>query len=100
MLLLGLLVVFALSFGAANTPLSEVFNGLFSPGDEFVQRIIWQLRMPRTVLAFLAGSGLALAGLILQTVTRNRLLILTCLVSLQGFIWCGVLYSPYWCALA
>ncbi|MGJ8484686.1 FecCD family ABC transporter permease [Pseudoalteromonas sp. SYSU M81236] len=65
---------FALSFGAANTPLSEVLNGLFSQGgDEFVQRIIWQLRMPRTVLAFLAGSGLALAGLILQTVTRNPL---------------------------
>ncbi len=64
----------ALSFGAANTPLREVFNGLFSQGsDEFVQRIIWQLRMPRTVLAFLAGSGLALAGLILQTVTRNPL---------------------------
>ncbi|KPM78158.1 MULTISPECIES: FecCD family ABC transporter permease [unclassified Pseudoalteromonas] len=66
--------ILALSFGAANTPLSDVFNGLFSQdSDEFVQRIIWQLRMPRTVLAFLAGSGLALAGLILQTVTRNPL---------------------------
>jgi len=71
----GLISCFlALSFGAANTPLSDVFNGLFSQGsDEFVQRIIWQLRMPRTMLAFLAGSGLALAGLILQTVTRNPL---------------------------
>ncbi|MED5513907.1 iron ABC transporter permease [Pseudoalteromonas sp. DY56-GL22] len=71
----GLISCFlALSFGAANTPLSDVFNGLFSQdSDEFVQRIIWQLRMPRTMLAFLAGSGLALAGLILQTVTRNPL---------------------------
>tara|TARA_Y100000034_G_scaffold126839_1_gene178702 strand:+ start:2774 stop:3763 length:990 start_codon:yes stop_codon:yes gene_type:complete len=71
----GLISCFlALSFGAANTSLSDVFNGLFSQGsDEFVQRIIWQLRMPRTMLAFLAGSGLALAGLILQTVTRNPL---------------------------
>lgn len=74
-ILVGLISCFlALSFGAANTPLREVFDGLFSQGsDEFVQRIIWQLRMPRTVLAFLAGSGLALAGLILQTVTRNPL---------------------------
>ena len=74
-ILVGLISCFlALSFGAAYTPLSEVFDGLFSQGsDEFVQRIIWQLRMPRTVLAFLAGSGLALAGLILQTVTRNPL---------------------------
>ena len=64
----GLISCFlALSFGAANTPLSDVFNGLFSQGsDEFVQRIIWQLRMPRTILAFLAGSGLALAGLIFR----------------------------------
>ena len=27
--------------------------------------------MPRTLLAFIAGGGLALAGLLLQTVTRN-----------------------------
>ena len=64
----------ALSFGAASTSMSDVLHSLISQGsDEFIQRIILQLRMPRMILAFLAGAGLALAGLILQTVTRNPL---------------------------
>lgn len=78
-LLLSVLSIFAaLSFGAAPTKLVDVYNSVsgqwFSSGsDSFLERIIWQLRLPRTLLAFLAGSGLALAGLILQTVTRNPL---------------------------
>ncbi|MBB1289823.1 iron ABC transporter permease [Pseudoalteromonas sp. SR43-6] len=64
----------ALSFGAAETSLQDVFNSfLLSNEASFNSRIIYELRMPRTLLAFLAGSGLAIAGLILQTVTRNPL---------------------------
>lgn len=64
----------ALSFGAAETSLQDVFNSfLLSNEASFNARIIFELRMPRTLLAFLAGSGLAIAGLILQTVTRNPL---------------------------
>lgn len=64
----------ALSFGAAETSLQDVFNSfLLSNEASFNTRIIFELRMPRTLLAFLAGSGLAIAGLILQTVTRNPL---------------------------
>ena len=37
------------------------------------QRIIIDLRLPRVILAFLAGSGLAISGAVLQTVTRNPL---------------------------
>ncbi|MEM5512352.1 iron ABC transporter permease [Pseudoalteromonas sp. AS84] len=64
----------ALSFGAADTSLQDVLNSfLLSNNASFNTRIIFELRMPRTLLAFLAGSGLAIAGLILQTVTRNPL---------------------------
>ncbi len=67
----------ALSFGAAETSFADVYNGLWLNVDEynngFIQRIIWDLRMPRTILALLAGAGLAISGLILQTVTRNPL---------------------------
>lgn len=64
----------ALSFGAAETSLQDVLNSfLLSNEASFNTRIIFELRMPRTLLAFLAGSGLAIAGLILQTVTRNPL---------------------------
>lgn len=38
-----------------------------------VQAIVWDLRMPRTVLAGLVGAGLAVAGAVMQAVTRNPL---------------------------
>jgi iron complex transport system permease protein len=64
----------ALSFGAADTSLNDVFNSFLPSSDaSFNARIIYELRMPRTLLAFLAGAGLAISGLILQTVTRNPL---------------------------
>lgn len=71
----------ALSIGAADISFNNVFSSLlasFSPDSNprdviFFERIIWELRMPRAILAFLAGCGLAVSGLILQTVTRNPL---------------------------
>ncbi|MBB1309956.1 MULTISPECIES: iron ABC transporter permease [Pseudoalteromonas] len=67
-------IFIALSFGAAASKFIDVYHSIIGQGDDsFIARIIWQLRMPRTLLAFLAGSGLAIAGLILQTVTRNPL---------------------------
>ena len=35
--------------------------------------IFWQLRVPRALLGFLAGAGLALAGVVLQALLRNPL---------------------------
>jgi iron complex transport system permease protein len=71
----------ALSFGAADISFADVWHSVLHsiwPNEldkdiGFVQRIIWELRMPRAILALLAGSGLAISGLILQTVTRNPL---------------------------
>lgn len=74
-LIFALVSIFmALSFGAAPSKFIDVYHSIIGQGDDsFIARIVWQLRMPRTLLAFLAGSGLAIAGLILQTVTRNPL---------------------------
>lgn len=38
-----------------------------------VEAIVWDLRLPRTVLAALVGGGLAVAGAVMQAVTRNPL---------------------------
>ena len=68
--------VAALTIGAADVGLADVFVSLFgisSESQSLTHSIVWQLRMPRSILAFIAGGGLALAGLILQTVTRNPL---------------------------
>jgi len=67
-------ILAGVSIGAANISMREVFNAVMLTGREpYLEQIVWQLRMPRTVLAFIAGGGLALSGLMLQTVTRNPL---------------------------
>ena len=35
------------------------------------EQIVWQIRMPRIILSFLAGSGLALCGCVMQAVVQN-----------------------------
>jgi iron complex transport system permease protein len=48
----------------------DFFNLLTSNDSSFV---FWQLRVPRTILGFIAGSSLALAGLIFQNIFKNSL---------------------------
>lgn len=82
--LLGLLMtalspVLAIAFGAANIGVAEVGAvlckaiGAGCEADPISERIVMDLRLPRTLLAFICGAGLALAGAVLQTVTRNPL---------------------------
>lgn len=75
LLLISLLSLLAsLSFGAANTSITQTFSALIDPQvNPVTHTILWELRMPRSILAFVAGCGLALAGLVLQIVTRNPL---------------------------
>lgn len=76
--------VAAASFGAADIAFGDVlriFVGQFIDlnaigwGDPSAlsQRIVLELRLPRMLLAFVAGAGLSIAGSVLQTVTRNPL---------------------------
>lgn len=65
--LLGIAVVTAV--GAAVTPCL----GVVSLSDLRSVPVFWQIRVPRTALAFLAGSGLAMAGLTFQAMFRNPL---------------------------
>ena len=71
--------ILALVLGVAHISLMDVLNIFCNQfgGDcqvnELKQRIVLELRLPRIILAFLTGAGLALAGRVLQTVTRNPL---------------------------
>lgn len=52
----------------------QMFPGWVADGgDPALQRIVWQYRMPRALLALLVGAGLALVGAVLQAVVRNPL---------------------------
>lgn len=66
----ALSLVLAISFGAVDIHLTQIVNSELSQLEE---KIIWQLRAPRVLLAFVAGAGLAMSGFVLQTVTRNPL---------------------------
>lgn len=72
----------AVSIGAVAVPLGTVWGvildkispGLLTP-DWSAGRasIVWDIRLPRALLAALVGAGLALVGAVLQSVTRNHL---------------------------
>ena len=72
-ILIVLLCVATLCFGAVSIPFSSVVQALFSPGADISSNILWNLRIPRMIAAILAGASLAVSGLSLQTVFRNPL---------------------------
>lgn len=72
----------AVSIGAVSIPLGMVWGIIVDklvPGlvtsDWSAGRaaIVWDIRLPRALLAALVGAGLALVGAVLQSVTRNPL---------------------------
>lgn len=73
-LVAALLIAVALSvtFGARAVSWAEVFNALQGRVDTIGEAAV-ATRIPRTVLAILAGAALALSGAAMQGVTRNPL---------------------------
>ena len=66
----------ALSFGAADTPLSDVLTGILSAGEgSFNARIIYELRLPRTLLALWRVQVWLLQGLFYKRLLVTRSLI-------------------------
>lgn len=64
-----LLCLVSLAVGSHSLTLEEV-AGAFVPGRTTVASVIvWQLRMPRTVLAVMVGASLAVAGVVMQGLT-------------------------------
>ena len=80
-LLVALLVIAVLAFvadlivGSGTLTFGEAISGLLQPDsvDASTRVILWELRMPMTLMAVLAGTCLALAGLMMQTVLDNPL---------------------------
>ena len=52
--------------------LAEFTFGALFAGDELARTIFWESRVPRTVAIILTASGLSVAGLIMQVISRNR----------------------------
>ncbi|MBK4140694.1 iron chelate uptake ABC transporter family permease subunit [Corynebacterium macginleyi] len=67
------LAVASLALGSRSIPPDEVIAALRGAGEQDIRDIVWNLRMPRTFLAYFAGAALAVAGVLAQSWTRNPL---------------------------
>ena len=73
--LIGLLFLLNLLLGSVAIPADSIGNILIGQGNEPVawQNIVWKSRLPQALTALVAGAGLAVSGLQMQTVFRNPL---------------------------
>jgi len=73
LLLAALSLLVSLLNGSADIPATEIIRHLFSNDGTLHNRIIDELRLPRTLSAFAVGGVLALAGALMQVLLRNPL---------------------------
>lgn len=80
LILLLIVLIFMFLFlnmvlGSVNIPLKSVWNILTCQDGEALtwQNIIWKSRFPQALTALVAGAGLSISGLQMQTVFRNPL---------------------------
>jgi iron complex transport system permease protein len=73
---LALLVVVSLlsiAVGARSIPLSTVVNLLLERDGSDSSFVVWELRIPRTLIGIAVGASLGVAGAVMQALTRNPL---------------------------
>jgi len=80
--ILGFVLIISNVVGSANVPVNNVLriimHRLFGFGDisgvsAAHVAIIWELRLPRVLLAFIVGAALSVSGAIMQSILRNPL---------------------------
>ncbi|WP_345069484.1 FecCD family ABC transporter permease [Leifsonia kafniensis] len=69
---LVVVILLSLAIGNKYVPLPDVIGALFNPGDTYADTVVAS-RIPRTLLGLLAGASLAVAGAVMQGITRNPL---------------------------
>ena len=73
LLVLTAAVLVSLAIGTARMDAGTFFRALAGSGESRFTAILWQIRLPRILLAALAGAALASAGTAFQAVLRNPL---------------------------
>ena len=59
--------------GSSNMSFQDALDALLGGGTGAQSRIIWKIRVPRVLAAVIAGAGLAVAGLVMQTTLNNTM---------------------------
>jgi iron complex transport system permease protein len=74
LMLLLVVTLFSLRIGSYPLSISQIIQGILTPSDDqLINHLLWNIRLPRTVAALLAGAGLALSGSIMQILLKNPL---------------------------
>lgn len=77
LIFISILIFFILNLvlGTVSIPVGSVWNILFGTKEESIiwENIIWKSRFPQTITALVAGAGLSISGLQMQTLFRNPL---------------------------
>lgn len=77
LIFISILIFFILNLvlGTVSIPVGSVWNILFCTKEESIiwENIIWKSRFPQTITALVAGAGLSISGLQMQTLFRNPL---------------------------
>ncbi|WP_422699878.1 FecCD family ABC transporter permease [Dendrosporobacter quercicolus] len=66
-------IVISLAKGALAIAPEQVWRIMWSTAGDAQSQVIWNIRLPRTLVGALVGLNLALAGAVLQAVMRNPL---------------------------
>ena len=77
-LIVMLLAVLALTLvclfvGSSSMTVRQALETLFGGGTNGQRRIIWNIRLPRVLAAIIAGAGLGVSGLVMQTTLSNSM---------------------------
>jgi len=73
LIILAVTVTVSLCVGAANTSIQDVYEAIVGQRGGEHYSVLREIRFPRIIAAIFVGSALAVAGAIMQGVTRNPL---------------------------
>jgi iron complex transport system permease protein len=62
-----------LCFGSVSIPMKEIWAAIFGGEGSTYRAIVMDYRLPQAITALLAGIGLSVSGLLMQTLFRNPL---------------------------
>ena len=68
-----LMALVCLCIGSSHMSLGDCLRALTKSGDPAAVRIIWNIRIPRVLAAVIAGAGLSVSGLMMQTTLNNSM---------------------------
>lgn len=81
--LIALVTIISVTLGAVHVSPDEIIRILVNKAsgkeifavswEQKTENIIWNIRFPRVIMAFIVGAGLSLCGVLMQALTKNQL---------------------------